>query len=56
MTAPFALASSDRNWGEVGGALRYDAGKIAFDVGMDATIGRGDLNYRSYRGGVTFRF
>ena len=56
VTAPFALASSDRNWGEVGGALRYDAGKIAFDVGMDATIGRGDLNYRSYRGGVTFRF
>lgn len=54
--SPFALASSDRNWGEVGGALRYEAANVSFDVGVDATIGRGDLNYRSYRGGVTFHF
>lgn len=56
VVAPFALASSDRNWGEVGGALRYDAGNVSFDIGVDSTIGRGDLNYRSYRGGVTFHF
>ncbi|MGN6270570.1 MAG: autotransporter domain-containing protein [Sphingomonas sp.] len=56
VVAPFALASSDRNWGEVGGALRYNAGNVSFDIGVDSTIGRGDLDYRSYRGGVTFRF
>ena len=54
--APFALASSDRNWGEIGGGLRYDAENVSFDVGVETTIGRDDLNYRSYRGGVTFRF
>jgi len=56
VVAPFALASSDRNWGEVGGAVRYDADNVSFDLGVDSTIGRGDLDYRSIRGGVTFRF
>jgi uncharacterized protein with beta-barrel porin domain len=56
VVAPFALASSDRNWGEIGGALRYNAGNVSFDIGVDSTIGRGDLDYRSYLGGVTFRF
>lgn len=54
--APFALASTDKNWGELGGALRYDSDKVAFDVGVDTTIGRGDLDYQSYRGSVTLRF
>ena len=52
----FALASNDRNWGEVGGAVRYDTDNISFDLGIDSTIGRGDLDYRSIRGGVTFHF
>lgn len=56
VVAPFALASNDRNWGEVGGAVRYDTDNISFDLGVDSTIGRGDLDYRSIRGGVTFHF
>ncbi len=54
--APFALAGTDRNWGEIGGALRYDSGDIVIDVGVDTTFERADLDYQTYRGSITIRF
>jgi hypothetical protein len=54
--APVALAGTDRNWGEIGGALRYDSGDVAIDIGVDTTLERADLDYQTYRGSITIRF
>jgi len=53
---PFALANPDKNWGEVGVGLRYNAGNISFDLTADSTVGRSDVSSQVYAGAVTFRF
>ncbi len=52
----FLLPNADRNWGEIGGAVRIGGGRVSVDLSADTTIARGDLNYRTYRAGVTVRF
>ncbi len=52
----FDLAGTDRNWGEVSGGITVRTGKVDLSLTADTTIGRGDLENRSYRGSVTFRF
>ncbi|MGQ0659838.1 autotransporter domain-containing protein [Sphingosinicella sp.] len=52
----FILPNADRNWGEIGGGLRLNTGRVSIDLSADTTIARGDLNYRTYRAGVTLRF
>lgn len=54
--ARFALATSDRNWGEVGGALRFGSERVSVDVAADTTFARSDLNYQTYRATLNFRF
>lgn len=52
----FALPTSDRDWFELGGALRINTPRVSFDFSADTTLGRGDLRYQTYRVGATFRF
>lgn len=56
LPAPFALVNQDRDWGEVGVGLRYNAGNISFDLSADSTVGRSDVDSQVYSGAVTFRF
>ena len=54
--ARFALATSDRNWGEVGGALRLGSDRLSVDVAADTTFARRDLNYQTYRATLNIHF
>lgn len=53
---PFQLVNADKNWGEVGVGLRYNAGSVSFDLSADSTVGRSDVSSQVYSGAVTFRF
>jgi uncharacterized protein with beta-barrel porin domain/V8-like Glu-specific endopeptidase len=52
----FLLPNADRDWGEVGGGLRISGRRVSVDVTADTTVGRGDLDYRTYRASVSIRF
>lgn len=55
--ALFAVATSDRDWGEISGGLSIAAGdKLRLSVGANTTIGRKDVTNQSYHGTVTFSF
>ncbi|WP_339688404.1 autotransporter domain-containing protein [uncultured Parasphingorhabdus sp.] len=54
--AGFALAPVDRNWGELGVGLRYNAGSTSFDLMVDTSVGRSDVESQVYSAAVTFRF
>lgn len=54
--AGFALAPVDRNWGELGAGLRYNAGSTSFDLMVDTSVGRSDVQSQVYSAAVTFRF
>jgi len=56
LPAPFALTAADRNWGEFGVGLRYNAGSVSFDLMADTTVGRGDVESQVYSAAATFRF
>ena len=53
---PFQLVNPDKNWGEIGVGLRYNAGNMSFDLSADSTVGRSDVSSQVYSGAVTFRF
>jgi subtilase-type serine protease len=53
---PFALANPDKNWGEVGVGLRYNAGNMSIDLSADSTVGRSDVSSQVYSGAISFRF
>ena len=54
--AGFALAPVDRNWGELGVGLRYNAGSASFDLMVDTSVGRSDVESQVYSAAVTFHF
>jgi hypothetical protein len=54
--ALFALAGRDKDWGEVGGGLSVNAGRIDLSISADTTIDRSDVSNQSYRGSITFHF
>lgn len=56
VTAPFGLASQDRNWAELSAGLTFAVGGVDLSVGADTTVGRKDVENQAYRGSVTFRF
>ena len=53
---PFLLPNTDNTWGEIGGAVRIGGQRLSLDLSADTTVGRGDVNYRTYRGSLTIRF
>ena len=56
LPAPFALTRADRNWGEFGAGLRYNAGNVTLDLMVDTTVGRSDVESQVYSAAATFRF
>ena len=54
--APFALASTDNDWGEIAGGFSFTAGRIEIGFDADTTIFRQDVRNQSYRGRIGIRF
>lgn len=55
--APFALAGTDNNWGEISGGIAIDLGaKAEIALEADTTVMRDDFRNQSYRARVTVRF
>jgi subtilase-type serine protease len=54
--APFALASKDKDWGEIAGGVTYSTGMFEIGFDADTTIMRDDVRNQSYRGRIGVRF
>ena len=54
--APFALASTDKDWGEIAGGFSFNTGRIEIGFDADTTIFRDDVRNQSYRGRIGIRF
>lgn len=53
---PFRVASTDKDWGEVGLSAQFVSGSAKFGVGVDTTISRDNANAQSYRAMASFKF
>ncbi|MBX7483268.1 autotransporter domain-containing protein [Qipengyuania qiaonensis] len=53
---PFAVASTDSDWGEIGLSAQFGTGAVQFGLGVDTTISRKNANAQSYRAMATFKF
>lgn len=54
--APFAIASDDSNWAEIGAGLRVTTGNITLGVSAETSVGRDDFQNQSYQGSISFKF
>jgi uncharacterized protein YhjY with autotransporter beta-barrel domain len=55
--APFALAGTDNDWGEISGGIAFDLGSRAeISLEADTTVLRDDFRNQSYRGRITIHF
>ena len=54
--ARFALASRDRNWGELSGGLSVEKGGLSLSLAADTTLGRKDVSNQAYRAAISLRF
>jgi uncharacterized protein YhjY with autotransporter beta-barrel domain/V8-like Glu-specific endopeptidase len=54
--APFALASTDKDWGEISGGFSFMAGGVEIGFDADTTVARDDVRNQSYRGRIGVRF
>ena len=54
--APFALASTDKDWGEIAGGFSFTTGRIEIGFDADTTVFRDDVRNQSYRGRLAIRF
>ena len=54
--AIFALGSDDRNWAEVAVGLEAVQDTWRLNVAAETTVGRDDVENRSYRAAVSVRF
>ena len=55
--APFALAGTDNNWGEISGGIAVDLGaKAEIALEADTTVMRDDFRNQSYRARISIRF
>lgn len=56
-SAPFALAGTDNDWGEIIGGISFSLGSSTeFSIEADTAIFRSDFRNQSYRGRISFRF
>jgi uncharacterized protein with beta-barrel porin domain len=54
--APFAIASDDSDWAEVGAGLSVTTGNIVLGVSVETTVSRSDFQNQSYQGSIKFKF
>jgi hypothetical protein len=55
-TVPFLLPTSDRNWGEIGAAVRIGSDRFSVNLSADATVARSDVRYQTYRVSANIKF
>ncbi|WP_189495073.1 autotransporter domain-containing protein [Algimonas arctica] len=56
VNAPFLLFGTDKTWGEIGAGLNFGAGKTTINLSADTTVGRRDIEARTYRAGISVKF
>lgn len=56
LAVPFALASDDRNWGEVGAGFEAGSGNVRVGLSANVTVGRTDASSQVYQGRISVRF
>jgi uncharacterized protein YhjY with autotransporter beta-barrel domain len=54
--APFALASTDNDWGEIAAGFSYTTGAVTIGFDADTTVARSDVSNQAYRGHIGIRF
>ncbi|WP_066793338.1 autotransporter outer membrane beta-barrel domain-containing protein [Sphingomonas soli] len=52
----FNLAKPDTDWGEISGGLTINTGSVNVSIAGETTVGRDDVEVRSIRGSIGFRF
>jgi outer membrane autotransporter protein len=55
-TVPFLLPNSDRNWGEIGAAVRVGGDRFSVNLSAEATVARSDVRYQTYRVSANIKF
>lgn len=55
-TANFALFGTDKTWGELGIGLGFNMDRAKISLSADTTVGRSDLEARTYRAGISYKF
>ncbi|MCT8001312.1 S8 family serine peptidase [Sphingomonas sanguinis] len=53
---PFAVATQDRDWGELSAGLSYRTGRMTVSVAADTTVARSDVRNQAYRAGLAIAF
>lgn len=56
LRVPFAVATRDRDWGELSAGLSYRSGRVTVSVAADTTIDRADVRNQAYRAGLQLAF
>jgi hypothetical protein len=55
-TANFALFGTDKTWGELGAGMNFNMDRATISLSADTTVGRSDLEARTYRAGISYKF
>jgi autotransporter-associated beta strand protein len=56
LRVPFSTLARGRDWGELGSGIAYRARNATVSFATDGTIGRHDVQSRTYRAGLTLAF
>lgn len=56
LRVPFAIATQDRDWGELSAGLSYRTGRVTVSVAADTTVDRTDVRNQAYRAGLKVAF
>lgn len=55
-TSSFAVFGSDESWGEIGASLAFEVDAMTVNVSADTTIARKDIEARTVRAGLSWKF
>lgn len=56
LRVPFAVATQDRDWGELSAGLSYRRDKVTVSIAADTTVARSDVRNQAYRAGLKIAF
>ena len=56
LRVPFAVATQDRDWGELSAGLSYRRGRVTLSVAADTSVERSDVRNQAYRAGLKIAF
>jgi len=55
-TSSFAVFGTDESWGEIGASLSFDVNAMTVNVSADTTVARKDIEARTVRAGLSWKF